>query len=462
MSNGFKGAHPYIPNAAPVIKARMLKAIGVKSIEELYADIPPELRVDGLENIPPPFVAEQDLRRHVTDLLAKNKNCADYVSFLGAGCYRHYVPAICDEINRRAEFVTAYGGEQYDDFGRFQALFEYTSLLGELLTLDVVNVPTYDGYQAASTSIRMAARITQRTDVLVSGTVSPDKLSKITDYCRSDLNIIPVGLANGCLDINDFQAKLSSRVAAVYFDNPSYFGVLEDGRILADAAHGHGALCVVGADPISLGVIRPPADYGADIVCGDIQSLGLHMNFGGGNAGYIATRDEEKFVMEFPSRLFGIVPTIVEGEYGFGDVAFIRTSMAKREKGREFVGTGAALCGITVGVYLALMGPEGLREIGDTIVRKTRYAMAVIASIPGLSIPFHSKPHFREFVVNFDEAGCTVSDVNTELLRHGIFGGKDLSGEFPALGQSALFCVTEMTSKQDIDRLAAMFKDVTK
>lgn len=460
MSGGFKGAHPYIPNSAPEIKARMLNAIGVESIEELYSDIPAELRVKNLLDLPPPFAAEQDLRKHVKGLMAKNKSCADYVSFLGAGCYRHYVPAICDEINQRSEFLTAYGGEQYDDFGRFQALFEYTSLLGELLNMDVVNVPTYDGYQAAATAIRMAARITQRPDVLVSNAIGRDKLSKITDYCRSDLNIVPVDFSDGCLDMDDLRSELSSSTAALYFDNPTYFGTLEDGKLLARIAHEHGALCVVGADPISLGVLNPPGNYGADIVCGDIQPLGLHMNYGGGNAGYIATRDEEKFVMEFPSRLFGIVPTSVEGEYGFGDVAFIRTSMAKREKGREFVGTGAALWGITAGVYLALMGPEGMREIGDTILLKTRYAMNAVASVPGLSVKFSQKPHFREFVVNFDKARCTISEVNAELLRHGIFGGLDVSADFPALGASALYCVTEMTSKQDIDRLVSILKKI--
>ena len=234
---------------------------------------------------------------------------------------------------------------------------------------------------------------------------------------------------------------------------------MEDGATLADIAHAHGALCIVGADPICLGRISPPADYGADIVCGDIQSLGIHMNYGGGNAGFIASRNEEKFVREFPSRLFGITKTRVEGEYGFGDIAGNRTSMALRENGREFVGTGAALWGITAGVYLALMGPHGMREIADHILGKTRFARLAIGSVPGVEIRHVNQTSFREFVVNFDRSGRTVHEINKKLLKRGIFGGKDLSAEFPTLGQSALYCVTEMTSSDDLKALTDALRE---
>jgi glycine dehydrogenase subunit 1 len=232
------------------------------------------------------------------------------------------------------------------------------------------------------------------------------------------------------------------------------------GDEIAEIAHDCGAISVVGVDPISLGVIAPPADYGADIVCGDIQPLGMHMQFGGGQAGFIATRDEEKYVMEYPSRLFGITTTRVEGEWGFGDVAYDRTSFALREKGKEWVGTAAALWGITAGVYLALMGPRGMVEIGEGIMARSKYAMQQLAGIEGLQIPLFQAPHFKEFAVNFDGTGRTVAEINRELLKRGIFGGKDLSGEFPELGQSGLYCVTEVHTQADIDRLAAALKEV--
>jgi glycine dehydrogenase subunit 1 len=263
------------------------------------------------------------------------------------------------------------------------------------------------------------------------------------------------------LDLDGLQAAISDKTAAVYFENPSYLGALEThGEEISRIARKNGAVCVVGVDPISLGILTPPADYGADIVCGDIQPLGMHMQYGGGQAGFIATRDEEAYVMEYPSRLFGIVPTSVPGEYGFGDVAYDRTSFAVREKGKEWVGTAAALWGITAGVYLALMGPQGMMDIGEGIMARARYAMMRMDRLDGVKAPLQQGPHFREFVVNLGGTGKTVAEVNKALLAKGILGGKDLSQEFPELGQSALYCVTEIHTKEDIDRLVDALREV--
>jgi glycine dehydrogenase subunit 1 len=185
------------------------------------------------------------------------------------------------------------------------------------------------------------------------------------------------------------------------------------------------------------------------------------MQFGGGQAGFIATRDEESFVMEYPSRLFGVAPTIVEGEYGFGDVAYERTSFALREEGKEWVGTASALWGITAGVYLALMGPQGMVEIGEAILQRTSYAMKKIAEVDGIQILFPNAHHFKEMVVNFDGTGMTAASINKALLDQDIFGGKDISREFPELGESALFSVTEIHSQADIDRLVKSLVEVT-
>jgi len=416
-------------------------------------------------NLPQPLLSEVALKSHVQGILAKNKTAGEYLSFLGAGCWQHHVPAVCDEVNQRGEFLTAYAGEPYDDHGRFQALFEYTSMMGELLNMDVVNVPTYDGFQAIATSLRMATRITGRREVLIAATISADLLSRIRDYCKPNIEIrlMAYDSETGQLDLDALKAEISPETAAVYFENPSYLGFIETrGEEIAEIAHDHGAVCVVGADPISLGVLTPPVDYGADIVCGDIQPLGMHLQFGGGQAGFIATRDEEEYVMEYPSRLFGIAPTSVPGEYGFGDVAYERTSFAVREEGKEWVGTAAALWGITAGVYLALMGPQGMVEIGEGIMARSRYAMLEIDKIEGVKAPVFQSPHFKEFVVNFDDTGKTVAEINKALLAQGIFGGKDLTEEFPELGNSALYCMTEVHTKDDIDRLVNTLKEVVK
>jgi len=448
--------YPFIPNSVPAIKKAMLEAVGAKSEEDFYEDVPEALRLKRLLNLPKPILSECALKRHVEKILARNKTCGEYLSFLGAGCYQHHVPAVCDEINQRSEFLTAYAGEPYDDHGRFQALFEYASMMGELLNMDVVNVPTYDGLQAAATSIRMAARITGRPEVLVARTIHPSVLSKIRDYCAPSLRIklLEYDVDTGQMDLPALRATISSNTAAVYFENPSYLGHLEVcGDEIAKIAHDHGATCVVGVDPISLGVVAPPADYGADIVCGDIQSLGMHMQFGGGHAGFIATRDEEKYVMEYPSRLFGIAPTCVEGEYGFGDVAYERTSFAEREEGKEFIGTASALWGITAGVFLALMGPQGMQELGEGIMQRTAYLMKRLAEIDGVKVPIFAAPHFKEVVVSFDGTGKTVAEIHAALLLNKIFGGKNITREFPELGECALYCVTEVHTKEDLDRL---------
>lgn len=463
MAKNKFGVHPYIPNSVPEVQAEMLREIGAASVEELYATIPERLRLKRAMNLPEPLLSEVELKKHVEAVLSRNTSCRDYLSFLGGGCSQHDVPAVCDEINQRSEFLTAYAGEPFEDHGRFQALFEYESLMGELLDMDVVNVPTFDGAQAASTSIRMASRITGRSHVLVSDTVSPDRLLVIRNYCRSDLKIEAVRHCpvTGRVDLKDLKGKISKATAAVYFENPSYLGCVDDqGEKISDLVHRAGGISVVAVDPISLGVIEPPSHYGADIVCGDIQPLGIHMHFGGGHGGFIATRDEERFVREYPSRLFGIEETAVEEEYGFGDVLYERTSFADRDKSKEFVGTAAALWGITAGVYLSLMGPKGMQEIGKSIMQKSQYAAKRLWELRGASLSFPEAVFFKEFVVDFNKTGKSVKTINAALLREKIFGGVDLSEQFPEMGQAALFCVTEIHTKEEIDRLAESLKKI--
>lgn len=449
--------HPYIPNSVPAVREAMLREVGAASTEEFFADIPAALRMQAPLAIPAPHLSEARLKRHVDGLLRKNQHCGVQLSFLGGGCYQHHVPAVCDEINGRSEFATAYAGEPYDDHGRFQALFEYCSMMGALLEMDVVNVPVYDGMQAAATAVRMAGRHTGRRRVIVAGNINPDKLSMMRNYGRADLDFViaPFDAATGLLDKSALAGLLGEDTAALYADVPSFLGTIDDGAPLAAAAHTVGALFVVGVDPLSLGILAAPASYGADIVCGDIQPLGMHMNYGGGQGGFIASHDDPAIVMQYPSRLFGIAPTSVPGEYGFGDVAYSRTSFDKRENGNEFVGTAAALWGITAGVFLALMGPQGMGELATGIAQRTAYAKQRLARIQGLRIAHGSSCHFREFVVNFDGTGLPVAAINAALLKQGMFGGHDLSTDFPALGQSALYAFSEVHTQEDIDLLCA-------
>lgn len=459
MTNSNKVSHPYIPNTVPEVQQEMLAEIGLSSLEQLHNAIPDSLKFKGTMNIEA-ALTEYELQRHIEETLARNISAKEYINFLGAGCYQHFIPAVCDEINQRSEFLTAYAGEPYEDHGRFQTLFEYQSLMAELVDMDVVNVPTFDGAQAAATSLRMACRMTGRNVVLLPANMDPDKFMIIRNYLSPDISCVRVEYVEhtGQLNLADLQSIIGDHVAAVYYENPTFLGLIEEqGSMIADITHQAGAISVVGVDPISLGILSPPSHYGADIICGDLQPLGIHMNYGGGQSGFISTRDEPKYVMEYPSRLFGIVPTEVEGEYGFGDVAYERTSFALREKGKESVGTQTALWGITAGVYLALLGPHGMREVGQTIVQKSHYAAQQLATINGVTVRF-SSAFFKEFVIDFNKTGKSVHDIHTSLLAQSIFGGKDLSSSFPNLGECALYCVTEIHSKSDIDKLVAAIR----
>jgi glycine cleavage system P protein (glycine dehydrogenase) subunit 1 len=464
MSKNRTYVHPYIPNSVPSIKKQMLKEIGVKSVDELYQDIPKKLRLKKAMNLPDPLTSEFDLKRHVEDILNKNKSCDENVSFLGGGCYPHYVPAICDEINHRSEFLTAYAGEPYEDHGRFQSLFEYQSLMAELLDVDVVNVPTFDWAQAASTTCRMAQRITKRNTVLISKYISPDRLLVIKNYCHPMLNIefVDHDKKTGQLVLSDLKGKLNKDIAGLYFENPSYLGFIEtQGKEISSMLMKNGSLMLVGCDPISLGILETPSNYGADITCGEIQSLGMHMAYGGANGGFIASKDDEKIIQEYPSRLFGISKTEVEGEWGFGDVLYDdRTSFGNREEGKEFVGTASALWGITAAVYLSLMGPKGMYEVGQTILQKSQFAANKLNKIKGVKASKFTSANFKEFVVDFNKTGKTVKYINAQLLKKGIFGGKDLSNVFAELGESALFCITETHSEEDINKLADTLKQI--
>ncbi len=451
--------YPYIPNSVPEVKAQMLKEVGASNITELYSEIPEHLKIQRKMNLPEPILDEYSLRRHVEGLLDRNQNCKNYLSFLGAGCAQHFVPAVCDEINGRGEFLTAYVGESYADHGKWQALFEYASLMGELLDMDILSCPLYDGSAAVGTALRMAARVRGRGQVLLPRSMSPDTLSIVKNYLQGigapqvAIEMINFDTETGLLDLDDLRSKISDNTAAVLIENPSYLGFIETqaeeiGTIARDA----GADLIVQTDPISLGALAPPAHYGADFACGDFQPLGMHMQCGGGQGGFVAAHDDMKYIAEFKDLMFGLTETVKDGEWGFGEVLYDRTSYGSREKGKEYTGTTTGLLAITAGVYLSLMGPKGMEEVSQTIMQKSQYTALRISQIPGLRLAF-STPFFKEFVVNFDDTNTSVGEVNRRLLEHKIFGGKDVSAEFPELGQSALYCVTEIMTQKDIDSL---------
>jgi glycine dehydrogenase subunit 1 len=460
-------AHPWMANSTAATQQEMLAAIGARSIAELFEQIPADHRLRRPLNLPPALVSEAELSRHLVDLLRRNRTGADCLSFLGAGCWPHHVPAVVDEIVGRTEFLTPVWGSPQSDHGRNQAWFEFNSALGELLDMEVVQLPVYSWGCAAGHAIRMASRITGRHEVLLPRHSDPERLSVIRTYCepREMPHHIEIVLVDsdptGLLDLADLERKISRRTTAVYFENPSYLGMIEaHGAEISAIAKAAGAQLIVGADPISLGVLKPPADYGADIAVGPTQPLGVHMNAGGGVGGYLASHDEERYVREYNGFLVSITETERAGEYGFALASAHQTSYGMREAGKDWTGNSVYLWAIAAAVYMSLLGPQGFREIGELIIARSHYAAQRLAAIKGVRVPF-SRGFFKEFVVNFDATGLNVAEINRRLReRHAIFGGKDLSGELPELGQSALFCVTELHTAADIDRLVSSVAEV--
>ncbi|QNL43996.1 aminomethyl-transferring glycine dehydrogenase subunit GcvPA [Oscillibacter hominis] len=452
--------YPYIPNSNEAVRKEMLDFIGAKSVEEIYSFIPDEVRMKRPLDLPKAFTSEMDLKRHMDGILAKDSTCDENISFLGAGCYNHYVPAVCDEINGRSEFLTAYSGDTYADHGKLQTFFEFTSMMGELLDMDVVSFPTYDGGQAASTAIMMSRRINGRSTALVPAAMNPSLLSQLKCYCEG-MNLVGVASCpNGQLDLEDLKSKLTDDVACVFIQNPAFLGFFEEqGEEIGKLCHSVGAEYIVYADPSILGIVQPPADYGADIACGEIQPLGIHMSYGGGLGGYLATRQEEKYVMNYPHHLYNIFKNS-KGQFGYARALPERTSYYVREKAIEYLGTCVGLWAVTAATYLAVMGPDGMRELGENILYKSNYAQKKLSALPGVKLPYSASHSFMEFVLNFDAAGKTVAEINKALLAKGIFGGYDLSGQMPEQGQSMLVCVTEKTELSDIDALVDALKNI--
>ena len=462
-------AHPYMAISPPGVVDEMLAEIGLDDVEQLFEQIPQEHRLSRPVELAPAIRAEAVLRRHVGEILARNATCAENLSFLGGGCWQHYVPAVCDEIVSRSEFLTPVWGTPASDFGRNQAWFEYASQLGELVDMDFVGLPVYTWGCAAGNAARMAARLTGRDQLLVPAAIDPERLAVIRNYCappelRDHVEVVPVDYdaETGRLDLADLREKLGERTAAVYVENPSYLGVVEsEAAEIAALARAAGAETIAGVDPISLGVLAPPGSWGADIVVGTTQPLGVHMHCGGGAGGFIATRDEERYAREYPTLQVSICDTIEPGERTFGVILFEQTSYGARENGKDWTGNSVYLWAIANAVYMALMGPQGFRDVGRAILQRSHYAARRVDELPGVSVRF-GEGFFKELVVDFGGTGRTVEAIDEGLRERGIFGGKDLSRSHPQLGQSALYCVTEAHTRADVDRLVTALEEVTR
>lgn len=440
-----------------------MKQIGIRNIEELYADVPRKFRLKKKLDLPN-AMSEREVKRSIETLLFKNVTSQEMPMFLGAGCWPHYVPAVVEEIIQRTELLTSYTPYQPEiSQGLLQALFEYQSMICEITGMEVANSSMYDWASALGEAVRMAARLTKRTEALIPRIIHPERAKTLQTYgdpAGIRIRSIDYEPETGQLDIEDLKAKISQKTAAVYIENPTYLGFIETQvKEIAEEAHDYESVFIVGVDPTSLGILKPPSEYGADIVVGEGQPLGIPMNYGGPLLGIFACRDDLRMIRQMPGRIVGMTTTLDGTKRGFCNALQTREQHIRREKATSNICSNEALCGVAAAVYLALLGPKGLKELGETIMSKTQYAMRLLSKIRGIKAPVFKSPHFKEFTVNFDDTGKTVKEIHEKLLQRQVHGGKEITKEFPELGETALYCVTEVHSKEDIDLLANALKE---
>ncbi len=449
--------HPYIANSDREIQRRMLHEIGVKSIDELFNDIPAELRSKAELPIMSKL-SEMETRRYVEGLLSKNQSTRDILSFLGAGVWPHHVPAAIDAIISRGEFLTSYTPYQPEiSQGMLQSLFEYQSLICDLTAMDYANSSLYDWSTALGEAARMASRATGRSEFIVPHFIHPERLQTLKTFCDpADIRIVEVSQdpGTGYIDQSELRRKLSNRTAGVYVESPSFLGFVEEScDDIAHLTHELGALFVIGCEPISLGAFKPPGELGADICVGEGQPLGNHMNFGGPLLGIFACRGQG-LLRQMPGRIIGRTTTQDGQQVAYCMALQTREQHIRRGKATSNICTNEALLALAAAMYLSLLGPEGITDLSATILDRTNYAIEQIRKLPGVKAPAFNAFHYMEFAVNFENTGKRVSEINEALLTAGIQGGLNLSTRFPELGQSALYCFTEVHTHRDIDMLA--------
>ncbi len=449
--------HPWLPNSPREIKEYMLKVIG-KNIDDLYSDIPSDLLLKrelkvGLGRP----LAEFEVKHIVDKIIDRNKVFKDPPPFLGGGgvCV-HHVPSVVKDILRRGEFLTTYTPYQAEiSQGLLQALFEYQSLIADLVELEVVNASMYDWSTAIAEAFLMAVRVTGGKRILVPGTMNPEhyEVAKTITYSKGiRIEKVNYDKETGFMDLSDLEDKLrKGDVAAVYVENPSFLGFIEENvEGIGELTHKYKALYIVGVEPLSLGILRAPGNYGADIVVGEGQPLGLGLNYGGPLLGIFAVRWDRKLVRQMPGRLIGLTTTVDDKDRAFAMILQTREQHIRRERATSNITTNEALMAVAAAVYLSLLGKHGIRRLAEHILYKANYASRMLSKIPGVKAPLFKSKHFKEFTVGFS---TNYIELHKYLLEHGIHGGRYLDEFKEELGECALFCVTEVHSKEHIDKL---------
>ncbi len=436
----------YIPSSAQD-REEMLREIGARSLEDLFVGIPQEIRLKAELDLPPPQTEPELI---ATFKRYEQENCSGFLSFLGGGVNDHYIPTVIDSLISRAEFFTSYTPYQGEIAqGTLQAIFEFQTFMCQLTGMDVSNASMYDGSTALMEAVLMAARITRKRRFLIASTVHPEYQTVVETYTRHvGLQVDQVGfLENGTINVSQREQQMGNDLAAIVVQSPNFFGNVEPLKELAELAHQHSALLIVAiAEALSLGILTSPGSAGADIVCGEAQSLGVPSSFGGPHVGFLTTRD--RFVRNMPGRLIGqTVDT--KGKRGFVLTLSTREQHIRREKATSNICTNQNLFALMATIYCSLLGKKGIREVAIQNVAKTQYALAELKNASSVKLLFDG-PRFNELVV---ELAAPYEKVLSRFEDAKVIPGLPLGRYFPSLKNCLLVSITETKSKADIDRL---------
>ncbi len=447
--------HEYIPKT-PDEERAMLEAIGVHRFEDLL-EIPESLRLNRPLALPP-RLSEVDLKREMEELAAENN--IPNLSFIGGGAYDHFIPSVVGHMISRSEFYTSYTPYQAEmSQGLLQSIYEFQTMICEIAGMEVANASLYDGASALSEAALMARRITRREKILVSRAVHPYARQVLKTYLRG-ASIVEIDLEDGATDLNQVDRMVDERTAALLLQQPNFFGSLEDAAAAAEIVHRRGAFLVLSVDPISLGVLAPPGALGADIAVGEGQPLGNSLSFGGPYFGFFATRREH--IRQMPGRVVGATVNS-RGERGFCLTLQTREQHIRRERSTSNICTNQALSALAATVYLAAMGPWGLKRVAEICASNAHYAAQAISKIEGFSLAY-SRPFFKEFTLRVPGRAATWL---ARLRRRGIAAGIDpsalkrVAGERSRDPQSLIVCTTEKHRRSDIDQLVRAIADLS-
>ncbi|WP_028775595.1 aminomethyl-transferring glycine dehydrogenase subunit GcvPA [Shimazuella kribbensis] len=435
-------------------RSEMLTTIGVDTVEELFSEIPSEVRFEGEMNLPAPM-AESNLVRHMRKLAGKNVSTDTHASFLGAGVYDHHIPSVVGHVISRSEFYTAYTPYQPEiSQGELQAIFEFQTMIAELTGMDVANSSMYDGPTALAEAANLASGVTKRKQILISRAVHPEAREILATSSHGlGLEVVEIPYENGITDVKALSEAVSSETAAVIVQSPNFFGHLEDLDAIATLTHANKGLFVVSSNPISLGMLKPPGKFGADIVVGDAQPLGIPASYGGPHCGYFATT--KALMRRIPGRIVGETVD-EEGNRGFVLTLQAREQHIRRDKATSNICSNQALNALAASVYVSSMGKEGMQEVARQNFHKAHYAKQELSKIDGVEVVF-TTPFYNEFVICISKP---ISEINHKLLQYGIIGGYELEVAYPELANHMLIAVTEERTKEDIATLCRALEEL--